>query len=265
MKPLTLIAVALTLIATLIACGGMGAGAAQRQSSSWGNLEWFELEIDPFLFRFSVIPGDSIMYSKNPRDKENGYTWVLPRDDPKAASVVKSLDDLIRAHRLMESPPNEPVKTFKDETVQTPSVHIRIGYGTDGQGGNKRWQSYYHSDNLPNNVKEFIEACQKLGDDYYRSAGGALPITPEEFRQHFPSSEKNAIVKITAKGELYVNDRQVSLEELDAELRRVKKVGGGVLFQEEPPEDGSREKAAAVASAVMRKIRELKLEMVHIK
>lgn len=150
MKPLTVIATAvLTLTAALVACAGMRAGAAQRQSSPWGNLEWFELEIDPFLFRFSVIPGDSILYSKNPRDKENGYTWVLPRDDPKAASVIRSLDDLIRAHRLMESTPNEPGKTFKDETVQTPSVHLRIGYGTDGAGRNRRWQSYTVADSKP--------------------------------------------------------------------------------------------------------------------
>ena len=263
MKPPTFIAaVVLTLIATLVACGGTRAGAAQRQSSSWGNLEWFELEVEPFLFRFSVIPGDAILYSNNPLDREKGFTLVLPRDDPKAASVIKSLDDLIRAHRLMESPPNEPEKTFKDETVQTPSVHLRIGYGTDGQGRNKRRQSYYRSDSLPDNVKEFIEACRKLGDGL-RPSGGAATITPDEIRRHFPSSEKYSTVKITARGEIYLNDRRASLEELDAELRRLKKLNGGVLFHQEPPEDNSRKKAAAVAGAVMRKIRELKLEMAH--
>jgi hypothetical protein len=262
MKPLTVIATAvLTLTAGLVACGGLGTGAAQRQPSSWGNLEWFELEIDPFLLRFSVIPGDAIMYSKNPHDKENGLTWVLPRDDPKAASVIKSLDGLIRAHHLMESTPNEPEKTFKDATVHTPSVHLRIGYGTDGAGRTKRWQSYYRSDDLPNNIKEFIEACQRLGDDL--STAGGTPLTPEEFRRHFSSSEKYARVKITAKGEIYLNDRQASLEELNAELMRLKKINGGVLFDQEPPEEGSREKAAAVADAIMRKIRELKLEMAH--
>jgi hypothetical protein len=263
MKTLTVIAAAVfTLTVALVACGGAGAGAAQREPSSWGNLEWFELEIDPFLFRFSVIPGDSILYSKNHLDKENGFTWVLPRDDPRAASVIKSLDAIIRAHRLMESAPNEPEKTFKDETVRTPSVHLRIGYGTDGAGNNKRWQSYYRSDNLPDNIKEFIEACQKLGDGL-RPAGGA-PITPEELPRYFgATSERTASVKITSKGEIYLNYRRASLEELNAELMRLKKINGGVLFRQEPPEAGSRKKAAAVAGAVMRKIRELKLEMVH--
>jgi hypothetical protein len=241
------------------------AGAAQRRPPpSWGNLEWFELEIDPFVFRFSVIPGHSILYSKNPRDKENGYTWVLPRDDPKADSLVKSLDALVRAHGFMESVPNEPEKTFKDETVHTPSVHLRIGYGTDGEGRGRRWQSYYRSDDLPDNVKKFIEACQKLGDGHLRSAGG-IPVTPEELPRHFPPSERVSHIKITAKGEIYLNDRRASLEGVNAELRRLKKLNGGVLFQQEPPEGGSRKKAAAAAAAVKRKIRELKLEMAHVR
>lgn len=270
MKPLTFIAATvLILTAALVARAGTGDGAAQQQppppssSSSWGNLEWFELEIDPFLFRFSVIPGDAIMFSKNPNDKENGHTWVLPRDDPKAASVIKSLDALVRAHHLMESTPNEPAKTFKDETVGTPSVHMRIGYGTDGQGKTKRWQSYYRSDALPNNVKEFIEACQRLGDEQLGSAE-APTLTPEELRRHFPSSEKYSTVKIDAEGKIYLNDKPASLEEVDAELTRLKKLNGGVLLQE-PPEAGSQKKAEAVAAAVKRKIKELNLEMAHIR
>jgi hypothetical protein len=263
MKPLTMLAVAiLTLTAALVACTGTRTEAARRQSSSRDNLEWFELEIDPFVFRFSVIPGDSIMYSKNPSDKEHGYTWVLPRTDPKADSVIKSLDALIRAHRLLESTGNEPEKTFKDETVHTSSVHLRIGYGTDGTGKNRRWQSFYPADNLPNNIKEFIEACQNLGDNFLSSTGGTT-LTPEEFIQHFSSREKYAHIKITARGELYLNRKQASLEAVNAELTRLKKIDGGVLFYQEPPEDGSRKKAGAVAAAVMRKIKQLKLEMVH--
>lgn len=270
MKPLTVIAATfLILTAALVARAGTGDGAAQQQqsqpqSSSWGNLEWFELEIDPLLFRFSVIPGDAIMYSKNPGDKENGVTWILARDDPKTASVIKSLDALVRAHRLMESPPHEPEKTFKDETVQAPSVHMRIGYGTDGKGRSKRWQSYYRSDDLPNNIKEFIEACQKLGDEQ-RASATAPPATREELPKYFPSYAKYSAIKIDAKGEIYLNDKRASLEEVNAELRRLKKLNGGVMIQQEPPENGSRKKAAAVVAAVERKVKELKLEVAHIK
>lgn len=261
MKLLAVIATAtLTLNAALVPRAV--AAVAQRQPSPWGNLEWFELEIDPFLFRFSVLPGDAIMYSKNPRDKEHGQTLLLPRADPRAAALIESLDALIRAHRLMESAPHEPEKTFRDETVRTPSVHFRIGYGTDGQGKNKRWQSYYRSDELPDNVRQFIEDCTKLGDDLGRSAAGP-GITKEEVRRLMPSMEKYSRIKITAAGEIHLNDRPAPLEELDAELRRLKKLDGGVLLYQDPPAPGSRAKVTAAVREVERRVRELKLEIIR--
>ena len=177
MKSLTMVAVAvLALSASLVSCRGQGAGGAQQRAAAGaGNLEWFELEVAPFMMRFAVVPGHEVMYSKNPQDKEKGKTVLVSRDDPKAASVIKSLDALVKSHRLLESTPNEPEKTFRDETVQTPSVHLRIGYGTDGEGKGQRWQSYYPGDDLPDNVRKFIESCTSLGEDLLREAAGPPP------------------------------------------------------------------------------------------
>jgi hypothetical protein len=263
MKSLTIIAIAaLTLASILVGCESMSAGVAQKQQSSWGNLEWFELEIDPFILRFSVLPGLAIVYSKDIHDKEHGLTWVLERDDPKAAAVIRSLDALIREHHLMESTPNEPQKTFQTETVKTPSVHMRIGYGTDGQGRNKRWQSYYRSDNLPPNIKAFIEACRNMGDSLGQSGG---PPMPEEEFLRKTTGKEIAKIKITAKGDIYLNDKQVPLEQMTTELKRLKEADGEVLYYRESPEENSQGKATAVVDAVMRKIKELKLRMVTSK
>ncbi len=258
MKPLRIsVIAALASAMTLVACGSMSAGGA-RQPSSWGNLEWFELEIDPLILRFSVLPGAAIMYSKDIRDKEHGLTVIVRRDDPRAAAVIKSLDALIREHRLMESTPNEPQKTFQVETVNTPSVHMRIGYGTDGQGRNKRWQSYYRSDDLPPNVKAFIEACRKLGDSLGQSGGS--PMSEEEFLRQTTGKEV-ARIKITAKGDIYLNDQPVSFARVTAELKRLKEADGKVLYYREPPEEGSQRKAAAAADAVTQTVKELNLTM----
>lgn len=259
MKPLTIIVLAaLTLAAALVGCGSMSAGGAQKQQPPWGNLEWFELQIAPFTLRFSVLPGTAIMYSKDIYDKERGITAILARDDPKAPAVIKALDALIREHRLMESIPNEPQKTFQVETVKTPSVHMRIGYGTDGQGRNRRWQSYYRSDNLPPNVKAFIEACRKLGDGLVQSGGPRM--SEEEFLRQ-ASGKEVAKIKITAEGDIYLNGRPASLAQVMTELKRLKEADGTVLFYREPPEEGSQGKAVAV-DAVTQKIKELKLRLV---
>jgi hypothetical protein len=263
MKPFTIIAIAaLTLSMTLAGYKSISAGVAQKQPSSWGNLEWFELEIDPFILRFGVLPGTAILYSRDIHDKEHSMTWIMERDDPKAAAVIKSLDVLIRKHHLMESTPNEPEKTFQEKTVETPSVHFRIGYGTDGQERNKRWQSYYRSDKLPPNIKAFIEACRNIGDSLGQSGGS--PVSEEEFLRKTTRKEI-AKIKITAKGDIYLNDRQVSLEQVTAKLKRLKEVDGEVLYYQESSEEDAQGKAAAVADAVMQKIKELKLRMVTSK
>jgi hypothetical protein len=264
MKTLTIITLALfTSAMTVAACVSTSAGAARRQQqSSWGDLQWFELEIDPFLFRFSVLPGSAILYSKNPREGKEGDTWLLPREDPKAASVIKSLDALIRKHHLMESAPNEPEKTFRRDTMTTPSVHLRIGYGTDGQGKNKRWQSFYPSDSLPDNVKEFIDECKTLGDGLGQAGG---PPLSEEQTLRLTVAKEIARVKITSKGVIYLNRDEVSLEQLGAGLERLQKAGGAVLYYQVPPEDGFQDKSAAALDALLRKIKELKLPVFHSK
>lgn len=262
MKPLTIIALALlTSAMTVAACASTSAGAARRQQqSSWGDLQWFELEIDPFVFRFSVLPGSAILYSKNPRERKEGDTWLMQREDPKAASVIKSLDALIRKHHLMESTPNEPEKTFRPDTVTTPSVHLRIGYGTDGQGKNKRWQSFYRSDSLPDNVREFIEECKTLGDGLGQAGGRPLS---EEQALRMTVVKQVVKVKITSKGVIYMNRDEVSLEQLGAALERLQKAGGAVLYYQVPPEEGFQDKSAAALDALLRKIKELKMLVVR--
>jgi hypothetical protein len=246
----------LTLILAISLTGYVvvGAKAAQNSMPLWGKLEWFELEVRPSGFRFAVVPDQAILFGKELGDKKTGGIWLVPRDDRNADSIIQTLDSLIRSHHIMESVPNKPEKSFREDTMQSSSIHLRVGYGSDGYGRNKRWQSYYEIDDVPSNIKAFVEACRTFGVSTI-SAHPSQVISGDKAKLLVTSEV--AKIKITTIGEIYLNKRRVTLEELDVELRRLKKANGIVWYYREPEEPN--EKVATVIHDVIEKIIELKL------
>lgn len=254
MKQVAIIAV---LVIALFSHLALDIQASQESNlSSWGRLEWFELQISPNKFRFAVVPDQAIMLAKEYGEKTRGGIWLLQRDDTMANTIINTLDSIIRLNHVIENKENSPEKTFEDDSLKTPSLHIRIGYGTDGYGTKKRWQSYYTLENVPANIETLVQACRSLCDRAINSLS-SQDISKEHAQLLITPNV--AKVKIAKNGDIYLNKRRVSLKELKQELRQLKESEGIVWYYREKPQKDPKGKVEAVMQDVLKIIIELKL------
>ena len=95
--------------------------------------------------------------------------------------------------------------------------------------------------------------CSRSGDSHGGGIGagaGGFSVGPSS-----PTPSRVVAVKVTRSGEIYFERRRVTLEELDAELKKLPRSEAGVCYFRESPEGA----AHAAAVGVMRKIVEARL------
>lgn len=151
-----------------------GAGGAPEKKSN--PIVWFELQVAPFELRLAVLPGQPVLFGYSEAEGRPAATWLLrAKENPNAArAFAVGLADVIRLHPVYRSEPNESAKCFQADTLNTPSLHVRLAWA-DG----KRWATFYPRDDIPATMAELVTACRRLGIERIASLDGR-PLTPEE-------------------------------------------------------------------------------------
>lgn len=93
------------------------------------------------------------------------------------------------------------------------------------------------------------------------SLGGCVPETSnihDSNKQTISTNNKEtpnefnaAKVRITATGLIYLNEKQISLDELKVALARLKQENGSVWYYRENPQEASAKEATAVIQAII--------------
>jgi hypothetical protein len=121
--------------------------------SEWGELETFML-VAPSEFHFAIFKDGTFTFIP-----EGGVQpEVYQSNTPQAPAILREVDALISANRVVETPPTCSEKAMTKETATTPSVHVVVQYA-----GNKIWRSYYLKHQVPDNIKSLVSDCKKLG------------------------------------------------------------------------------------------------------
>jgi hypothetical protein len=121
--------------------------------SEWGELESFML-VAPFESHFAIFKDGTFTFIP----EGGAQPKVYQGNTPQAPAVLREVDALISANRVVETPPSAPEKAMMKETAMTRSVHVVIQYA-----GNKTWRSYYLKHQVPDNIKFLLSDCRKLG------------------------------------------------------------------------------------------------------
>jgi len=235
------------------------------------SLEWFELQICPYDFRFAVLPQQPILIGWQRENSDDNLLWLMSREDYPDAfrSIINSLDSLIKSSRVLETEPHEPETTFEEGAMNMPSMHLRIGYGTDGYGTGYRWQTCYDITEIPDKFLSFLEGCRKLalgiieanpGRDVSDHEAWELTHVKRTPDQLFNAPDAViAKIKITKEGDIILDGKAVTLDELGMKLERVRRQEGIVWYHREHPPNEPGEKASAQIGAVIEIINELGL------
>lgn len=128
-------------------------------SSTEPRLKQFELELCPRQFRLAVLSGDSMLIGYKPEgaDKPQIIMSRYQGNEQKIDSLLESLQWLLVANGLMETPVTAPNCVFNPMYMKEPSVHLLVGY-SDG----REWGSMYFPDALPDNIRNLIDQVQYL-------------------------------------------------------------------------------------------------------
>lgn len=126
--------------------------------SEWGTLQWFEIEEAPFTMRLAVLPNSPVLFAARRAGDDDTSTWILDPAPEQRAEIVAAIDFLIRANRVVETPPHDPAKAFDPAAQKKSSLHVRISYG-----GAKRWAAHYASEEIPENLRALQAGCVAYG------------------------------------------------------------------------------------------------------
>jgi len=124
-----------------------------KAPSEWGRLDWVELEEAPTVSRFFLARGSEMLISYP--DLEARY-FAKKVDARVATQLLGTLDLLVRADRILETPMHEPNLCLDPNAQLRASVHIRLAYGQKG------WASHYAGGSVPRNVRSFQEDVSAL-------------------------------------------------------------------------------------------------------
>lgn len=136
-----------------IVSAGIPIKYGNEASSEWGELETFML-VAPTEFHFAVLKDGTFTFVPEGGPQPKVYHSKTPR----APAILREVDALISANRVIETPLTSPEKAMMKETATTPSVHVVVQYA-----GNKLWRSYYLKHQVPGNIKSLLSDCKKLG------------------------------------------------------------------------------------------------------
>lgn len=136
-----------------IVSAGIPVRAGSEAPSEWGELETFML-VAPSEFHFAIFKDGTFTFVPEGGQRPKAYHSKTPH----AAAILREVDALISANRIVETPPASPEKAMVKETATTPSLQVVIQYA-----GGKLWRSYYSKHQAPDNVKSLLSDCKKLG------------------------------------------------------------------------------------------------------
>ena len=234
--------------------------------STTDRLVWFELEVCPNRFRFAARPGHPVLFGCQPGPGQPPRTLLMRYQGNEASvdSLIESLAALVRSNRILSTPPHAPEQAFTDDSIEAPSVHIRIAYA-----GDRRWAAMYSMEDLPANVQKLIEQSRELGLRVLGSAPSRAMSGEEAMEMVSPQAQPEASkpaavvakVKVTLSGEVYLNGHPVSLEKLREGLGRVGDMGGEVWYYRESPQQEPPPEVRGIVKSVINTISELKLSV----
>jgi hypothetical protein len=121
--------------------------------SEWGELETFML-VTPSEFHFAISKDGTFTFVPEGGPQPRVYHSKTPH----AAAILREVDALVSANRVIETPPNSAEKAMVKETATTPSLQVVVQYA-----GGKLWRSYYPKHQVPDNIKSLLSDCRKLG------------------------------------------------------------------------------------------------------
>ncbi len=121
--------------------------------SEWGELETFMLTA-PSEFHFAIFKDGTFTFVPEVGPQKTAYHGKTPQ----APAILREVDALISANRVVETPLTSPRKAMVKETLTTPSLHVVVQYA-----GGKLWRSYYSRHHVPDNIKSLLRDCKKLG------------------------------------------------------------------------------------------------------
>jgi hypothetical protein len=136
-----------------IVSAGIPVKIGNETQSEWGELETFML-IAVGEFHFAIFKEGTFTFVPEVRTQWAAYNSKTPH----APAILREVDTLISANRVIETPPTSPEKAIQKETLITPSLHVLVQYA-----GNKVWRSYYSKHRVPDNIKSLMSDCKKLG------------------------------------------------------------------------------------------------------
>jgi hypothetical protein len=126
--------------------------------SEWGTLDWVEVQRAPQQSRFFMARGQPFLVAYS----EGGPAPVTyvggPLSEQAEERWLGQVDLLVRSDRVMETAPHEPQLAFAPEAMQTPSLHLRVGYGDD-----RRWSARYRLDDVPRHLRTFEQDLSRVG------------------------------------------------------------------------------------------------------
>lgn len=231
-------------------------------------LIWFEIQIAPFAYRFAILPEQPILIGLEGENGEKGVTMLIRYDHAPAVfdKTVEQVDALIMQCGLMELPLNNPDMAFADAQMKTPGVHLRLTYADQ-----TRWAGVYALDQLPAPVATLLQETKNLARLIMQQM--AHETIPGEKAMEHLEPERNAAqknsptvivkVRVSRRGSIGVNDREVSLTELQTILDDLKAKNGTVWYYREEsdqePTEATTKTIEQVLDAIM--IRKLPLQL----
>jgi hypothetical protein len=148
-----------------------------QAASEWGTIDWVEVERAPHQSRFFMARGQRFLVAYSEGGPEPVTYVGGPLSHGNEDRWLGQIDLLVRSDRVMETPPHETNLSFSAEAMQTPSLHLRVGYGDD-----QRWASRYRLDDVPGHIHSFEQDLARLGHHLVASSDkeGWNDLTPEQ-------------------------------------------------------------------------------------
>lgn len=136
-----------------IVSAGIPIRVGNEAPSEWGELETFMLTAT-FEFHFAIFKDGTFTFVPEVGPQQKAYHSKTLH----APAILREVDALISANRIVETPLTSPEKAMVKESLTTPSLHIIVQYA-----GGKLWRSYYSKHQVPAHIKSLLRDCKKLG------------------------------------------------------------------------------------------------------
>ena len=227
-------------------------------------LTWFELQVAPSAYRFAILPKQPILIGFKGENGDKGATLLLSYDDVPEVyeKTVEKVDAIVQNSGLLSLVLKNPELAFSDDTMKQQSLHIRIAYGDDN-----RWASVYILDDLPVELNSLLSETKLLArkmlkeqtNDKIDGNTALKYIDPENNTAQDKSTKIVVKVRVRNSGIINVDNREVSISELESILDDLKEKNGAVWYYRDSPNEEPTERASKTMESVIDTITNRKL------